>query len=593
MSDKNQFLHEILKSKVALYSNRVAIKEAGDTPRSVTYSELDKFSDQVASGFRLRGIENRSAVSVIIDSNINFVITILAILKINAIYIPIDISSPTERVRSIVSKSGSSFIISDTCSEQKLLDINLENISIINIKELDYENISVDSIQKLKNSNSTSNIISNISYTSGTTGQPKGVIISHHGMINHVNWRINFYEYTPDDITLIVVSNTMDGFAAILFTSLFSGGTLVLLPTRYRRNFIHINTAIEQYKITNFCIVPSMLQGLMNDTMNLSSVRFITVAGERTDPSIIRNLKKIKPDINIIGEYGAAESTCTTSANKNFNEDTIDHIGATIDNIDVYLLDESLNETDQGEICISGAGISLGYFQDEKLTSQKFINGSKLGKNIVYRTGDLGKKLPDGNIKYIGRVDRQIKLRGIRIEPEGIEKHLLSYPEVKSAVIKEIKGKHGNSIYAYLIPQSPDVEVDIEKLKKFLSEHMPDYCIPSFFVLMNKFPLTVNGKIDIKNLPEVENKYKNLTNNQVESPTQEAIISMFCNFLDNVDKKIVSIKDDFFKLGGNSLSAAMLLAALKKEFGVDLAFDKFKDISTVEKLSNYLIDFKY
>lgn len=577
MNTKINYLDKVFEDSIKSNPESIAIIEAGEESKQITYRQLDDKSDNIAHFLASIGVNSGSLVAIMMDSSIDFVAAILAVLKLNATYIPIDILSPENRKKELITSSNASYLLIDSNHDGKIC---LESLRVVSINEIP----SLSNDESVYTDLKYSTILCNISYTSGTSGSPKGVMISHTGIINHVNWRIREYNYTADDRTLIMVSNTMDGFAAILFTSLFSGGTLVLLPNHKRKDFSFVNYTIEKYKITNFCIVPSMLQGLISHSINLTSVRFITLAGEKTNPKLITQLKDIKKDICIIGEYGSAESTCTTTVNKNFNELTASIIGKPVDNIRVYLLDDMLNETNKGEICIAGDGISLGYFQNNKLTKAKFVNGTKLGEKVIYRTGDLGMKMHDGNIKYIGRKDRQLKLRGIRIEPEQIEQCLTSHDSVSHAIIKEIGSKNANSICAYLIPKNNTV--DIETLKGYILEKLPDYYLPSYFVILTEFPLTANGKIDFDKLPPPEKQYEN-DNYAPKTTMQERLLKIFCSCLDDVEEYI-GISDDFFNLGGNSLSAAILLSALNKEFGEEITFENFRKMSTVEKLEEHL-----
>lgn len=577
---QKHFLNQLFEDHAHENSDLIAIIEASGDSRSITYGQLNKKANIFSRVLQKQGVKQGSVIAIMIDSNIDFIIAVLASLKLNAVYVPIDVSSPIERKIRLVSQSGSEHLVTDS----SFTDMDcFSSVEIVNISECASEAIPNTNLSQ---ANYTEELC-NISYTSGTSGSPKGVMITHLGMINHVEWRIKEYDYTKEDVTILLVSNSMDGFAAILFTSFFSGGTLVLISNNKRKDFSYVNSVIKKYKITNFCIVPSMLQGLVSYPLDISLVRFIVLAGEKTSPDLIRKVKGMNPAIDIIGEYGCAESTCTISVNRNFTEMTTTYIGQPINNMKIYLLDDSMNETVDGEICISGISISKGYFKNDELSKLKFIDGAQFGVPVIYKTGDLGEKMPDGNIKYIGRKDKQLKLRGIRVELGEIEEAVFSYPPIRDVFIKEIKSKNSNSLCAFLLPKIDEC-VDVNILKEFLTERLPDYCVPSSFVVLDEFPLTVNGKVASDLLPRPE-ELRAKVDDMSRTHVQEKIIDLFYDSIGELDKTKISISDDFFDLGGNSLNVAMLLINIQKEFDKVIPFDKFRGISTVEKLESYIL----
>ncbi len=579
MLNNTEYLHLLFEAQVKRTPNSIAITEIEHS--EISFNELNEKANKLAKWLFQCGVTPGTYVAIMIDSSIYFSIAVLAVLKNNGIYIPIDTSYPVTKKIELIKDSNATHLLlpPEISGEEISEEIPLLRITWVN--EADLEGYSSES----RDIENTPVVLSHISYTSGTSGKPKGVLVRHESMINHVRWRIRTYGYTNEDVTLQLVSNSMDGFSAIFFTSLLSGGRLVLLSNDKRKDFCYLNEVIQNHNITNFCIVPSMLQGLLNYQVNFSSLRFIVLAGEKISPSLVSKVKNKKPDIKLISEYGPAESTCTTSYNVNLNENNTTSIGQAIDNMKIFLLDDNLKEQVKGEICISGIGVSSGYHGNEPLTRNKFLNGSALGEKIIYRTGDFARKLPNGDIEYIGRIDRQVKIRGHRVELEEVENCVLQYEDISAAIVKVIKDNNSNALCVYLIPCNNGI--NLEALKEFLGYRLPTQIIPSFFVILDSFPLTANGKIDMEVLPNPKDQYRKVIN-KPKTECQGILIEFFSDALGDIDKDLISTTDNFFEMGGNSLNIAILLSKIKNHYNKVISLDKFKDIPTIEKMEAYL-----
>lgn len=580
MLKNKEYLHLLFESQVKLTPDNIAIIDI-DHHSEISFNELNKEANKLAKLLRQRGVARGTCVAILIDSSIYFSIAVLAVLKNNGIYIPIDTSYPVIKKIELIKDATATHLLLPPGISDEEISKEIPLLKITGINEDDLKGYSAENMH-------TENIsipLSHISYTSGTSGKPKGVQIRHESMINHVRWRIKTYGYTSEDVTLQLVSNSMDGFSAIFFTTLLSGGKLVLLSNEKRKDLFFLNKLIQNKNITNFCIVPSMLQGLLNYHVNFSSLRFIVLAGEKINPSLIRQIKDKNQALKLISEYGPAESTCTTSFNVNLNENNTTYIGQPIDNMEIFLLDDNLKEQTEGEICISGIGVSSGYHNNAKLTRNKFLNSSGLGKKVIYRTGDFARKLSNGDIEYIGRIDRQVKIRGYRIELEEIERCILQYDGISGAIVKVIKDNDSSALCAYLI--SNNKKTNIPALKKFITSRLSIQSIPSFFIVLDSFPLTTNGKINIDELPSPINKHSEAIN-KPQTDCQEILREFVSDALGKIDKNKISITDNFFEMGGNSLNIAILLSKIKKHYDMVIPLDKFKEISTIEKMEVYV-----
>ncbi|MCP4153080.1 MAG: amino acid adenylation domain-containing protein, partial [bacterium] len=474
--------------------------------RQVTYNELKNKADRLAGRLIAKGIKPGDRVAILAENSIAMIVAILGILKTGAAYLPIAPSIPDQRKTYILENSKAAVIV----FQKHLLDDTQNRLFCeITLMPIDEENEAPNGTPPLPENIDPLSPAYAI-YTSGTTGNPKGVLVNHRGIVNYTTWRINAYQYTRHDVTLQLLNYNFDGFCSNLYSSLLSGGTLALVPETRKNDFFHIVEVIKNSNVTNISFVPGMYEALLESAGEgeLKNLRFVVLAGEKTQVSLIEKSNTQYPALLLINEYGPTEATVAAIANIGMNHENNSVIGKPIANTRIYILDRENMPTavgTAGEICISGAGISNGYIDMEQLNHEKFVANPFIENTKMYRTGDTGRWLPDGTIEYLGREDNQIKIRGFRVEIEEIKRKILHLQQVKEAVVVPNKNEEGDTyLCAHLVFDNSGNIPAIPELRRLLALTLPDYMIPSYFLQLEEIPRLPNGKIDIKALFDPE-----------------------------------------------------------------------------------------
>jgi len=446
-----------------------------------------------------------------------------------------------------------------------------------------------------------------IIYTSGTTGSPKGVMVEHGNLMNFVQWRIAACNYSPLDITLQLMSVAFDAFAGNFYPPFLSGGKIVFIGEEKLSDYDYIRQVIEEEKVTNFSVLPSMYSLLLEGGQPgiLDTVRLVILGGERAEKDLVHLSQSIVPHVALINEYGPTENSVTTTANMELTRETVSIIGKPIANNRVYMISphgEILPPGIPGELWVSGDGMARGYLNEPGLTAKKFLSSSNRANlpaspyisQKIYKTGDLARWLPDGNIEFLGRIDEQVKIRGYRIEPAEIQKSLILHPGIKEAVVVPIQvGDSDTQLCAYWLPrvqtgapEPGDVLLETQDLKQYLAAHLPDYKIPQHFVRLDRIPLTPGGKIDRKALPEPKTE----VDARYVAPrdyTEKILARIWAEVL-GITRERIGIDDDFFQLGGHSLKATLLILKMKKEFHVKVPLEVIFNTPTISHLAGYI-----
>jgi amino acid adenylation domain-containing protein len=554
----------------------------------ITYRELNEKSNQLARTLESKGVECGQVVGLMFENSIEMMVSILAVLKLRGIYLPIDPTYPDSAIEYFIKNSGMKIILTQ---QNFLTKVNTQKFSLLeeavvvdnDIYKGDSSNLNLD--YKLDD-------LAYLIYTSGTTGRPKGTLIEQKSITNYTKWRINNYKITKDDNSIQLLSYCFDGFGSNVYSTLLSGGTLVIIPESKRMDFSFIKEVIQYSDVTNISMVPSMFQRLIDYSQNgdLDSLRFIVMAGEKGSKELLKKIKEKRNNLLIINEYGPTEATVTATAKFDLSEDSVTNIGKPIGNVKIYVLDKSqriLPVDVPGELYIGGMGLARGYHNNFELTREKFIQNPYNEKEKLYRTGDIVKWLPDGNIEYLGRTDNQVKVRGYRIELNEIEKLLQGHEEIKEVVVIDKENKMGEvSLYAFFVLKDTTKELLASEIRKYLSILLPDYMIPSYFTKLENIPLNPNGKADLKALKMIEVNI----NSEAEfvSPQdslEESIASIWKEVLE-IEK--VGRNDNFFDLGGNSLNILRINNEIKIKMGLDIPIVTLFNYPTISSLSQHL-----
>ncbi|MES2894104.1 MAG: non-ribosomal peptide synthase/polyketide synthase [Bacteroidota bacterium] len=559
----------------------------------LTYQELNQRSNQVAHYLRSLKVKEGHFVPLCFERGPEMIIAILGTLKAGAAYVPLDPAFPAERTRFMLQDIKARVLLTNSRNApafedaSKLTVIELDDTAgLLHLQPTTNTRIAIDPAQPAY-----------VIYTSGSTGNPKGVVVRHSSLSNYI---LNGQTaYVGDDQTnsgsFIHLSYTFDASLTALFMPLVKGKQVVIASGQSLNVFDDIN--LWKYAPYDFIkLTPSHLEliqpKLTNGKGQLLTNKLV-IGGEALRLSHVQQLVDGQLDISIINEYGPTEATvgCNTFI---FNTGHLDEkmpaaipIGKPIDHVLLYVLNrhnELMPLGTTGEICIGGAGLATGYLNQPGLTNEKFIlDPFKKDGSRIYRTGDLGRWLPDGNMDYLGRIDDQVKIRGYRIELGEIENILEKSPEVAQAVALAV-GLPGNErLVAYIVPAET---FDREAIQEFLDQRLPVYMIPELLLELSTLPLTKNGKVDRKALAQnIANDFVSDNFIGARNETEEKLAIIWKNLLDIDD---IGIADDFFDVGGHSLLAVRMIAAVRKEFGVELNINEVFDHPTIGKIARMI-----
>lgn len=525
-----------------------------------TYKQLDEKANCLANYLiESCGINNGDLVGVMVDRGENTIISLLGVLKSGAVYLPVDINYPLNRIE---------YIIKDSCCKILLVEEDKEffsnNIKAINILHIFSNNLN----NKVPSLEIKSESVAYVIYTSGSTGLPKGVMVPHRGFINMSLWQIRTFGVTKDDKVLQFSSTSFDASLSEIFMALFCGGALVLISRENIMDKEGFLQYVEDKGVTVATLSPSYLNKL--NRADMATIKTLITAGESPILKDVLHYSSIKDYFNAYGPTEASVCSTCYGVKPNGIKTSIP-IGKPGANTYIYILDENLNPMPVGtvgQICIGGVGVTKGYLNKPELTEKAFVENpfnDKKGDKL-YLTGDLGRWLFDGNIEFLGRTDGQIKVRGYRIEVGEIEFHIKNHPAVEDVVIisKFLGGT--NELIAYFTK----TWFNSVGIRDYLSDLLPFYMIPEFFIPVDELPLTINGKIDKEALAERQIDIESVKQENVEAEgeTEKSVLSI-CEEVLGI--KGMGMLDNFFDLGGNSLKALQVVSMVKKELDMELS----------------------
>ncbi|OIS60438.1 non-ribosomal peptide synthetase [Staphylococcus equorum] len=583
LNNKETFV-ERFEKQVKATPYQTAITYEGE---SLNYDELNARANQLAYQLRAEGVGANSLIALIMDRQLETIIGIYGILKAGGAYVPIDPKYPIDRINYILEDSQPKVLLTDRELDEA---INYGN-KVIDLTET--TRLEAFPTSNLKQISDESNLMYVI-YTSGTTGKPKGVMAHSGGVMNRLNWVINKYNVDGEDTILFKTPYTFDVSVWEIFGWAMLGSQIVLLPSGEEGNPEKITELLEGYSVAMVHFVPSMLNMFVNfikstnNAQAISKLKYVLASGEALKPEQVNDFNHFignKNNTALLNLYGPTETTVDVTSFDCENHKTYDSIpiGKPISNIQAYILNEDNNIMGigvPGELCIAGVGVTAGYLNRPELTQEKFID-NPFGKGKLYRTGDLAKWNGDGNIIYIGRIDEQVKIRGYRIELGEIESILRQHTHINDvAIVARPMVDNELSICAYLVS---DDSLDFGSLKTSLGQKLPDYMIPAYMTQLDELPVTSNGKLNKKALPEikVESKVYVAPTNDMESAVAETFEAVL-----HVDQ--VSIHDNFFEMGGHSLKAIKLTSLISKSYNISIK-DIF-ELQTIASISKALVE---
>ncbi|MGI4022615.1 MAG: non-ribosomal peptide synthetase [Janthinobacterium lividum] len=581
--DSQGSLPDMISQNLEKYAVKTAISFYDQT---ITNGELLSKSNQLANFLVKKGIRKGDLIGVALDRSIKMVMTILAVLKSGAAYIPLDPTYPHDRIHYMLQDSGAKLLLVNQKYKGQFLsdaeEILLEDV----IPEL--QSYSAKNPELTINGSDLAYVL----YTSGSTGRPKGVQIEHHSLINLLSSVYKWPGIAADDRMLALSTISFDIAGLELFLPLISGAEMVLADTKIAKDGYELLKLIKSANISLIQATPATFRMLLEAGWTDKLPVRIFCCGEALQPDLAKKLTTLCA--GLWNMYGPTETTIYSTGKQIFYEDKLITIGRPIDNTQVYILDEYFNllpDGEIGEIFIAGDGVARGYLNQVGLTVTRFpkdIISTDSGKKM-YRTGDVGRLLPNGEIEYLGRADHQVKIRGHRVELGEIEAQLTLQNQINQVVVVAQEDQYGNQqLVAYVI--APLVDEDNSKIwinnwKTAIKEVLPPFMIPAHFILLTEFPLTPNNKIDRNALPKPQTTQNNETASDYIGPRTDAeklVSDIWCSVL---GLSAISINDNFFEIGGHSLSAVQIMSRLEKETGKRLPLSSLFKSSTIESLS--------
>lgn len=573
-------LPEIFAEQAALSSHSIAL-ESGD--EQVTYEALVKITNQLAHYFLAQGLSSGQIVAVSMERTPNLVASLLAILQCGAAYLPLDPKFPAARLEFMLEDSGASFLLTT-----KSLVASLPNYS----KTIVIEDAlaALDQYPSVPVSASVSyDAAAYIMYTSGSTGKPKGVTVTHKNLINFLFSMAIEPGIHIKDRLLSITTISFDIAGLELFLPLIKGATVVFADYETTRDGKLLLDLLQKKEITILQATPTTWQSLLDSGWETPLALKALCGGEAMPLNLARQLTA-KCD-SLWNMYGPTETTVWSAVKQIQAEDELITIGFPIANTQIYLLDEERKAVEPGtigEIVIGGDGVAEGYWKRPELTAEKFIPDpfSSEPNSILYRTGDLGKLLPNGEFQCLGRIDHQVKLRGHRIELGEIEAALNSIPEIKqSAVIVSKSFGNEDKLVAYL--KSGAQLQEEKRIQEALSKVLPEILLPSKYIWVDDFPITPNGKIDKKNLPVPEHNRPDSAPPFKKPNTQleKDIIKIWSAELQIAS---IGIDDDFFDMGGSSVLAQKVTSLMRQQLELDISVSKIYIHPTIRELASTL-----
>jgi len=638
---QDKTIHQLFEEQVEKTGDRVAIIGMGHGAWSmggtgpieqfhapcsmlhvITYRELNQKSNELAFLLRDRGVKPGTIVGIMVEHSMEMEIGVMGILKAGGAYLPIDPDYPEERIRYMLTDSGAQILL--TSSDN--IPVGTGNQGGLAPLYLPIEDRLTANSEKQPATNPEN--LAYIIYTSGSTGNPKGVVVEHGSAVNVLSALFNRYPITETDVYLLKTSFVFDVSVTELFGWFWGGGRMVILGRGEHKDPTAIINAIETSTVTHINFVPAMFNAFV-DTLNaenirkLASLKYIFLAGEALVPELVNKFRRLGINVPLENLYGPTEGTVYASG---YSLDQWDGsgnipIGSPLQNMALCILgmENHLQPVGIcGELCIAGGGVARGYLNNPDFTAERFdpdFQDDQEEKGIdknpltslplypstpLYRTGDCCRWLPDGNIEFFGRIDRQIKIRGFRVELGEIENRLLTHESVKEAVVLDREDKNGDKyLCAYIVTLDGDRDVDADvtafekmpktrntELKEYLSQTLPGYMIPSFFVLMDRIPLTPSGKVNRRTLPEPEVEF-NVEYAAPQNHIEKKLAEIWADILE-IDKSDISIDASFFDLGGHSLKATIMISRIKKILNATIPLAKVFKTPSIREIAKHV-----
>ncbi len=594
----------LFAEEAAKAPSAIAIECDGEALR---YDELNLRANRLAHALTDRGVGPEVLVAVGMERGIDLAVAVLGILKAGGAYLPLDPHHPSERLAGVIARSGCRLVLagddllpalSGAIEIGRGLAAEAAPPALCSLAEL----LAAPASDANPAPRARPENLAYVIYTSGSTGQPKGAMIEHRGMLNHLFAKISDLALGADDVVAQTASQCFDISVWQLLAPLLVGGRVVVCRDEIAHDASRLLAHVETRGVTVLETVPSFLRALLDEVaahgpahVPLSRLRWMIPTGEELPAELCRRWLRQYPAIPLVNAYGPTEcSDDVTHFAMRVPPDEIERrvsVGRPIANTRIYVLDSALVPVPlgcTGELCVGGVGVGRGYLGNQVQTAEVFVPdpfSAEPGARL-YRTGDLARYRPDGNVEFVGRVDHQVKLRGFRIELGEIDAALRAHAGVASAVVTvraDVPGQ--DRLVAYVVPsgQAPSAQT----LRAFLGERLPDYMVPAAYVMLSALPLTSNGKIDRRALPAPDASSIGRVR-ELMPPRDDVELELVKIWQDVLGLDAVGVNDDFFEIGGHSLLAVRLMARIEERFGKKLRLAALVDGPTIEVMAAHL-----
>ena len=579
-------IHELFEEQVEKTPDEIALIFG---KAQLTYGQLNSRANQLAHFLKARGVGPEVPVGVCIERSIEMVVGLLAILKAGGAYVGLEPTHPAERISFMLRDSGARLLLTEQRLGKTFASWGGECIYL----DSEWPEIPVAPVENPANTASVANC-AYVLYTSGSTGQPKGVVSEHRASINRFAWMWRTYPFAEGEVCCQKTSLSFGDSIWEIFGPLLQGVPLVLIPDEVVKDPKFLIGALSANKVTRLVLVPSLLRLILESredlAQQLDALRYCVCSGETLPVELAKSFREQIPHATLINLYGSTEVAADVMCYEVINTNDLSSIpiGKPIANTNVFILDSNLQPVPLGalgEIYVGGEGLARGYLNNAKLTAEKFVAhgfSSRPGSRM-FRTGDIGRYLPDGNIEYHGRRDRQVKVRGYRIELREIEAQLAIHPRVHQAVVVASDSERGDRQLVAYIVAAEEAPTDTE-LRAHLRIKLPDYMIPSAFVLLEALPLTSSGKVNWLALPR-PTCAQLATGKDFVAPRTGVEKQLATIWAEVLKRDTVGINDNFFEIGGHSLLATQVISRVRKHFQVEMPLRSMFESPTVASLA--------
>jgi len=581
---QNNCIHQLFESQVERTPDAVAVVFED---KVLTYRELNSRANQLGHCLRKHGVKPEVLVGICVERSVEMVVGILGVLKAGGAYVPLDPECPKERLAFQLEDTKAPVIL----TQERLLGDLPEHDGRVICLDRDWAEIARES-EANPESGETAENLAYVIYTSGSTGQPNGAMNTHRGICNRLLWMQEAYKLTEEDRVLQKTPFSFDVSVWEFFWPLLTGARLVVAQPGGHRDSAYLVNLIADQQITTLHFVPSMLQVFLEDlgVETCISLKRVICSGEALPTALQeRFFARLGAELyNLYGPTEAAVDVTFWACERDSSRQTVP-IGRPIANTQIYILDAHLEPIPigvPGELCIGGVGVARGYLNRPELTAEKFIRDPFRSEPDarLYKTGDLARYLPDGNIEFLGRVDHQVKIRGFRVELGEIEAVLCQHPAIREAIATVLEdNRRDTRLVGYVVARSEE-SFDASEVRKYLKQKLPEYMIPSALVLLDELPLTLNGKVDRNALPAPDQDRPQLEDVYQPPRTrgEETLVAIWGEVL-KLDK--IGIHDNFFELGGHSLLATQIISRIRNSFSIELPLRHMFESPTVAAMA--------